>query len=86
MSGDEEIQQAIMRFQRNEITEHIVYKRLAERAKGRNAEVLKSISDDELRYYNEWKMFTEILLISLGIAAISFLIGWLARGVLQIEI
>ena len=32
------------------------------------------------------RMFTEILLISLGIAAVSFFIGWLARGLLHVEV
>jgi len=32
------------------------------------------------------KMFLEILFMSLGVAAVSFIIGWVTRGVLNIEI
>jgi len=45
-------------FFKKEITEHIVYKRLAEKADGKNADMLKRISNDELRHYNEWRRFT----------------------------
>lgn len=50
--------QIIQGFQRNEITEHIVYRHLAQRVGGKNGEILKRISDDELRHYNEWMQFT----------------------------
>jgi VIT1/CCC1 family predicted Fe2+/Mn2+ transporter len=50
--------QVIQSFQRSEITEHIVYRRLAQRVGGKNGEILKRISDDELRHYNEWMQFT----------------------------
>jgi len=36
---DEKIRQLILRFQKNEITEHFVYKNLAEKTKGKNGEV-----------------------------------------------
>jgi len=49
----------ILGFQEKEITEHLVYKKLAERSGGRNAEVLRRISEDELRHYNEWKKYTQ---------------------------
>lgn len=49
----------IKTFQRNEITEHIVYHRLAQRVGGQNGEILQRISDDELRHYNEWMEFTK---------------------------
>lgn len=54
---DEKIRQLILRFQKNEITEHFVYKNLAEK-KGKNGEVLRKISEDELRHYGEWKKHT----------------------------
>ncbi len=56
---DEEIRNAILDFQRNEITEHIVYRALAKNSKGKNDQVLKRISEDELRHYNEWRKYTE---------------------------
>jgi len=51
--------QIIQGFQKNEITEHIVYQRLAQRVGGKNGEVLKRISKDELRHYNEWMKHTQ---------------------------
>ncbi|MGB9695232.1 MAG: VIT1/CCC1 transporter family protein [Caldisericaceae bacterium] len=47
-------------FQKNEITEHIIYQMLARRAKGKNREIINRISNDELRHYNEWKSYTGI--------------------------
>lgn len=45
--------------QRNEITEHLIYARLAEKIKDeKNRSVLKKISDDELRHYDYWKGVT----------------------------
>lgn len=55
----ENVKRIILEFQRKEITEHIVYKKLAEKSKGKNAEILKKISDDELRHYNRWKEYTQ---------------------------
>jgi VIT1/CCC1 family predicted Fe2+/Mn2+ transporter len=49
----------IVKIQEKEITEHVVYKRLSEKAKGKNSEILKKISEDELRHYNEWKGYTQ---------------------------
>lgn len=51
--------QIIRSFQRNEITEHIVYQRLSQRVGGKNGEILKKISEDELRHYNEWMEYTQ---------------------------
>lgn len=55
----ENVKRIIVEFQRKEITEHIVYKKLAEKSKGKNAEILKRISGDELRHYNRWKEYTQ---------------------------
>ncbi|RLF30513.1 MAG: hypothetical protein DRN07_08510 [Thermoplasmata archaeon] len=35
-------------FQRNEITEHIVYQRLAQRMEGENADILRRISENAM--------------------------------------
>ncbi|MBC8446420.1 MAG: VIT1/CCC1 transporter family protein [Chloroflexi bacterium] len=51
--------QVLQGFQRNEITEHIVYQRLSQRVGGKNGEILKRISEDELRHYNEWMKYTQ---------------------------
>ncbi len=48
----------LLEYQKNEITEHVLYGRLAARAKGKNAALLKKISDDELRHYHYFKKIT----------------------------
>ncbi len=53
-----ELKQILLKFQRNEITEHRVYLKLKERVKGKNAEVLEKIASDELRHYETWREFT----------------------------
>ncbi len=55
---DPEIREKILEFQRNEITEHYVYRELAKRSKN-NADILNKIADDELRHYKFWRAFTE---------------------------
>lgn len=46
--------------QRNEITEHFIYKKLSEIVKDvNNKNVLKQISNDELKHYNFWKKYTK---------------------------
>ncbi|NTW50970.1 MAG: rubrerythrin family protein [Chlorobiaceae bacterium] len=49
----------IAEFQKNEITEHYIYKNLAKRVNGvKNRRIFAQISDDEMRHYNVWKGFT----------------------------
>ena len=77
---DEKTRNEILNFQRNEITEYNVYKSLAQKAKGGNAEVLKRISEDEFRHYNVWKKFTQTdvkpnQLMSLKFLVISAILG-----------
>ncbi len=46
-------------FQRNEITEHHIYKNLSTRIAGvKNRRILTQIAEDELRHYEVWKRFT----------------------------
>jgi len=45
-------------FQKNEITEYHIYKRLAKRVKGENAQILEEIADDELAHYDFWKKYS----------------------------
>jgi hypothetical protein len=83
-------------FQKNGITEHHVYRRLAKKAKWENAQVLDRIAQDELRHYNIWKELSgqnvspyrwKIFFYTLvGVAVISFLIGLMARRFLGVEI
>lgn len=54
-----EIRKQLIVAQRSEITEHHIYSRLANRIKDKeNAEILRSIADDELRHYNIWMKYT----------------------------
>lgn len=55
---DKETKNKILAFQRNEITEHFIYRKLAEESKDKNAEVLRRIADDELSHYNIWKKYS----------------------------
>lgn len=71
---DEKIKRTILGFQRNEATEHVIYETLARKIKGGNAEVLKRISDDELRHYNEWKKLTETEVRLNRLAVMKFLV------------
>lgn len=60
MLQEESIGPMIETFQRIEITEHHIYKRLARSIKDpQNSEVLDQIADDELRHYQDWKKYTE---------------------------
>ncbi len=46
-------------FQKNEITEHHIYKNLSGRVRGvKNRRILSQIADDEMRHYNVWKTYT----------------------------
>ena len=57
---DEETRRLILDSQRNEITEHVVYGKLANSSKNpQNKEILKQIASDELDHYNFWKEFTD---------------------------
>ncbi|MEM3690652.1 MAG: rubrerythrin family protein, partial [Candidatus Micrarchaeia archaeon] len=56
---EEEVKNRILFNQRNEITEHLIYKKLAELTKeGNNRRLLERISKDELRHYGVWKRYT----------------------------
>ena len=61
MNGEipDEQRKIILTAQKNEITEHIIYKELSNSVENpHNREVLKKISDDELEHYNFWKGYT----------------------------
>ncbi len=71
---EEKVKSTILGFQRNEITEHSVYKSLARRTKGGNTEVLRKISEDELRHYNEWIKYTQTEVAANRMTILKFLI------------
>jgi len=57
---DAHVVHQILRAQRSEITEHIIYKKLADSTKdANNKKVLESISQDELKHHNIWKGYTQ---------------------------
>jgi VIT1/CCC1 family predicted Fe2+/Mn2+ transporter len=59
MSISEDIRSLLLTYQRNEITEHHVYKRLARTIKSPdNRRILERIAEDELRHYHEWRTYT----------------------------
>jgi len=56
---DAKIKGELLLAQKNEITEHLIYKRLSASMKDKhNSSVLLKISDDELKHYNIWKKHT----------------------------
>ncbi len=55
----DKIMKRLLISQKGEITEHIIYKKLAQSIKdAHNREILLGISNDEFRHYNFWKQFT----------------------------
>jgi len=49
----------VLKFQKNEISEHIIYHRLAQMGKNEaNRQTVENISADELRHYNSYKSLT----------------------------
>jgi len=60
MQSEEAIGSQLERFQRNEITEYHIYKRLAKFVKPeKNRQILEKIAEDEFRHYQGWKRYTE---------------------------
>jgi VIT1/CCC1 family predicted Fe2+/Mn2+ transporter len=56
---NEDIRRKIINFQKNEITEHFIYRKLSESVKNlRNKKILESVSNYELKHYNFWKKYT----------------------------
>jgi VIT1/CCC1 family predicted Fe2+/Mn2+ transporter len=55
----EELKARLRQYQRNEITEHHIYRRLAALQKpGDNRRLLEQIAEDEKRHYEQWKSYT----------------------------
>jgi len=54
-----EIHRKLLNYQKNEITEHHIYMKLAGRIKSpENSRILKNIAEDEMRHYREWRSCT----------------------------
>lgn len=59
MNMDSKIIDQLLVYQKNEITEHNIYKRLAKNIKSpENSKILLKIAKDEIRHYSEWKSYT----------------------------
>jgi VIT1/CCC1 family predicted Fe2+/Mn2+ transporter len=59
MELDETIRRRLLTFQRTELTEHHIYRRLAKVIRPvENQQVLEQIARDELRHYQDWKRYT----------------------------
>lgn len=59
MQLSESVRKRVLAFQRTEITEHQIYKRLAKKVDSpENAKIIEQIAEDELRHYNGWKKYT----------------------------
>lgn len=59
MQLTEDIRKKVILFQRTEITEYHIYKRLAKRIKSsENAKILDQIAEDEKRHYEGWKKYS----------------------------
>ncbi len=56
----EELRKTLIACQRQELTEHIIYDKLARSSKDeKNKKTLKQLSEDELGHYNIWKELTK---------------------------
>ena len=56
---DQKTREKLFTAQRNEITEHIIYSKLAKSSKNpHNRKLLEGFSQDELRHYGIWKRYT----------------------------
>jgi VIT1/CCC1 family predicted Fe2+/Mn2+ transporter len=57
---EQDLKEKILKMQRNEITEQLIYQKLAASLKDRNrAEVLREIAKEELSHYDFWKSLTQ---------------------------
>jgi VIT1/CCC1 family predicted Fe2+/Mn2+ transporter len=60
MSQEESIGHILENFQRTEVTEHLIYQRLAKSIKDpANRKIMQQIAEDELRHAQDWKEFTQ---------------------------
>jgi len=60
MNISEPVREKLLAFQKSEITEHHIYKKLAETIRvPENQHILESIAADELRHYQRWRTYTQ---------------------------
>jgi len=58
MSIDEKVRRRLLVYQRNEITEHDVYRKVARTVDPGNRRVLEQIAEQELEHYRFWRTHT----------------------------
>jgi rubrerythrin len=59
MPHSKDVQKKLLAFQRNEITEYEIYRKIAASVTSReNREILEKIAADEKRHYDEWREYT----------------------------
>ncbi len=58
--GNKTVLDTILTFQKQEITEYEIYKRLSKRFEGKNREILEKIANDEKRHYGILKNISRI--------------------------
>lgn len=59
MDISQDIREKLLQYQKNEITEHHIYTRLAERiGSPENSRILREIAEDELSHYRTWREHT----------------------------
>jgi VIT1/CCC1 family predicted Fe2+/Mn2+ transporter len=60
MDISEDVRNQLLVYQKNEITEHHIYEKLAVRVElPENRRILESIAQDELRHYHTWRSHTQ---------------------------
>ncbi|MBC7263664.1 MAG: VIT1/CCC1 transporter family protein [Chloroflexi bacterium] len=60
MNISDDLRERLLIYQKNEITEHHIYKKLAGRVQlSENRRILEDIADDELRHYRQWRNYTQ---------------------------
>ncbi len=59
MTINQQTKEQLLTYQRNEITEHHIYQKLAQTVRdSENSAVLVQIADDELSHYHDWQQYT----------------------------
>lgn len=58
MGVDETLRRRLLGYQRNEITEHHIYNKLARTLGPANRDVLEKMAEQELRHYHIWRKYT----------------------------
>ncbi|MGD2177249.1 MAG: VIT1/CCC1 transporter family protein [Anaerolineae bacterium] len=55
-----EVREKLLTYQESEITEHYIYKKLAQSVDSpHDSRILEEIAEDELRHYHDWRQYTQ---------------------------